>query len=243
MDLIFRKTYTVSDSDTDRFDRLRISLLLFFAQDAATSHCAQIGMDWNTMAAKHMFWAITRSRVEILRLPRHGETVTVETWPMETTRVAYPRATVMYDGQGQVLMRSVSLWVLMDTEKRSMILPGKSGLNFSGANRGDELKAPGGLPLFQPEWVSTRKVAYSDLDINGHLNNARYLDWVNDLSGSDFHGKRNLREMVICYSSEAREGQELIQEWAYDEEHETLLVQLRRDQERVFSAKLTYEIM
>lgn len=243
MDHIFRKTYTVTDNATDRYDRLRPSMLLFYAQDAATSHCATLGMDWNTMAAKGMFWAVTRTKVEILRLPRHGETVTVETWPMTNTRVAYPRATEMYDENGELLLRMVSLWVLMDIEKRSMILPGKSNLDFSGADRGNEMKPPAGLAPFQGEHSSVRTVRYSDLDINGHLNNARYLDWVNDLNDSQFHESHSLKQMVVCYLSEAREGQEITQEWAWNGEENALNVQLRRENERVFSAKLTYDIM
>lgn len=243
MSEIFRKTYTVTDNATDRYDRLRPSMLLFFAQDAATSHCAEIGMDWNSMASRGMFWAVTRTKVEILRLPRHGETITVETWPMSNTRVAYPRATQMYDEQGELLVRMVSIWVLMDLEKRSMILPGKSGLDFCGADRGGELKPPAGLPVFQAPESADRTVRYSDLDINGHLNNARYLDWVSDLTDSEFHRTHSLREMVICYISEAREGQNITQEWAWNAAENTLLVQLRRDQDRVFSAKLTYDVM
>lgn len=243
MELIFRKTYTITDNATDRFDRLRPSMLLFYVQDAATSHCAGIGMDWDSMAAKGMFWAVTRTKVEIHRMPRHGETITVETWPMATTRVAYPRATAIYDAQGELLAKTVSLWVLMDTEKRSMILPGKSGLDFTGEDLGTELKPPTGLPLFQPQQESCRTVRYSDLDINGHLNNARYLDWVADLTDSDFHRIHGLKEMVVCYISEAREGQALTQEWAWNSEDHTLLVHLRRDTDRVFSAKLIYNVM
>lgn len=243
MDHIFRKTYTVTDNATDRFDRIRPSMLLFFVQDAATSHCVGLGMDWDSMAAKGMFWAVTRTKVEILRLPMHGETVTVETWPMATTRVAYPRATAIYDANGELLARTVSLWVLMDLEKRTMILPGKSNLEFTGADLGTELKPPAGLPSINGEAVSARTVRYSDLDINGHLNNCRYLDWVDDLMDSDFHRAHILREMVICYIAEAREGQELTQEWTQNDEDHTLLVQFSRDGSRVFSGKLSYEVM
>ena len=243
MDHIFRKTYTVTDNATDRFDRLRPSMLLFFVQDAATSHCAGLGMDWDSMAAKGMFWAVTRTKAEIYRLPRHGETVTVETWPMATTRVAYPRATAIYDAQGALLARTVGLWVLMDLQKRSMILPGKSGLEFTGADLGTELKPPLGLPSITGEALSHRTVRYSDLDINGHLNNCRYLDWVDDLTDSEFHRTHNLREMIICYIAEAREGQELTQEWTWNEAENTLLVQFGRDENRVFSGKLIYDFM
>lgn len=243
MDLIYRKTYTVTDNATDRYDRLRPSMLLFFAQDAATSHCAQLGLDWNTMAAKGLFWAVTRTKVEINRLPGHGETVTVETWPMKTTRVAYPRAMAMYDQDGNLLLRTVSLWVLMDIEKRTMVLPGKSNLDFSGEDRGTELKPPAGLAPHAPEQTTRRTVAFSDLDINGHLNNARYMDWVADLTDSEFHRGRSLKELTVCYLSEAREGQTLDLGWAYSAEDGTLHAEFTREDHRVFAAKLVYNVM
>ena len=245
MELIFRKQYHILDNCTDRFGRVKPSQLLFLAQDAATGHCAQIGMDWNTMAAKGMFWAVTRTRVKIHRLPRLGETVTVETWPMTNTRVAYPRAMAMYSESGELLLQTVSLWVLMDMEKRSMVLPGRSGLDFTGQDRGGELAIPGGLVPRGADSAKFRTVAYTDLDVNGHLNNARYMDWVDDLADSEFHKDHTPTEFTVCYLSEAREGQTLRQELFYDPESNTLQAEFRREKEpgkyeRVFAAKLQY---
>ena len=243
MENIFRKTYTIQDNCTDRFDRLKHSMILFYAQDAATSHCARLGLDWDTMAAKGMFWAVTRTKVQVERLPSHGETVTVETWPMPTTRVAYPRAMAMYDEQGELLLRTVSLWVLVDLEKRTMILPGKSGVDVGGILRGNELKAPAGIPPAETDHMARRTVAYTDLDVNGHLNNARYLDWVDDLSGSDFHGSHRLREMTLVYAQEAREGQELDLLWSWNDEEKVFHSEFNREGHRVFAAKLEYCVM
>ena len=245
MELIFRKQYTILDNCTDRYGRVKPSQILFFAQDAATGHCAQLGMDWNTMAAKGLFWAVTRTKVQIHRLPRLGETVTVETWPMTNTRVAYPRAMAMYDEKGEVLLQTVSLWVLMDIDKRTMVLPGRSGLDFMGQDRGGELAVPVGLVPCSSDTGKYRTVAYTDLDVNGHLNNARYMDWVDDLTDSGFHGEHYPREMTVCYLSEAREGQELYQQWVYDAESDTLQAEFRREKEpgkfeRVFAAKMLY---
>ncbi|MBR2889071.1 MAG: hypothetical protein IKC09_02195 [Oscillospiraceae bacterium] len=240
---IFRKTYTVTDNATDRYDRLKPSMVLFYAQDAATSHCAELGLDWDSMAAKGMFWAVTRTRVEIHRLPRHGEEITVETWPMKTTRVAFPRAMAMYDREGNLLLRTVSLWVLMDMEKRTMILPGKSGVDVDGRDLGTELKPPAGIPPREGDCRTCRAVAYTDLDVNGHLNNARYLDWVEDLSDSGFHGARRLREMTVVYLSEAREGQVLELDRIWNAEEQTLQTEFRRQGDRVFAAKMVYDIM
>ena len=105
-----------------------LSSLLFYAQEVAGQHCQLLGTDYDSLAKLRMFWAVTRHRVQITRLPVRGETITVETWPMPTTRVAYPRSVIAYDAQGNECFRAISLWVLMDLDKRSMILPGKSGI-------------------------------------------------------------------------------------------------------------------
>lgn len=248
MERTYRKQYPVPDNGTDRFDRIKLSQLLFYAQDAAIGHCAGLGMDWNTMAERGMFWAVTRTKMQIERLPEQGETITVETWPMPATRVAYPRATEMRDEDGNLLVRTISLWVLMDLNKRTMILPGKSGVDVGGLTRGGELSLPGGLTPGTAENTALRTVCFTDVDVNGHLNNARYMDWVDDLTDSGFHRSHRPRELTVCYLSEAREGQTLDLGWHYDPEANALQAEFRRKSEtdsekteRVFAARICYE--
>ena len=132
---------------------------------------------------------------------------------MPTTRVAYPRSTVAYDEQGNEVFRSISLWVLMDTESRAMVLPGKSGVTVNGTLRGTELAVPGSIvPRCEANCVQ-RSVGFTDLDRNLHVNNTRYMDWVDDLLPSAFHAAHPVREFTVCYLSEAREGQNVELRW------------------------------
>ena len=213
MEPIYRQTYEISAIHVDRYGRVKPSVLLHFAQEAAGGHCRQLSLDWDTLMKKHLFWAVIRNRVQINRLPVLGETISVETWPMPTTRSAYPRSTVAYDATGAELFRSVSLWVLMDSESRSMVLPGKSGIDLLGTLRGNELTPPGSIAPIPTENASTRRVGYTDLDRNGHMNNTRYLDWIDDLLPSQFHAAHPIREFTICYLSEAKEGQQITLSW------------------------------
>ena len=209
MDLPYTLQYCVTPLHADCFGRCKPSSLLRFAQDAAEAHCLQLGADWDTMAKKNYFWAVIRQRMEISRLPATGETITVKTWPLPTTRVAYPRATEGFDTEGNSLFKVISVWVIMDMESRAMVLPGKSGVDVASVNFGTELKAPGGLPSVTPEQETLRTVSFSDLDINGHMNNTRYLDWICDLLPAAYHKDHPLKAVTICYMSEALEGQQL----------------------------------
>lgn len=243
MEPIYIDKFTVSDLQCDRFGRLKGSAILWFVQEIAGRHCIGLGTDWDTLAKKGMFWAIIRHRVRINRLPKKGETLRIETWPMPTTRVAYPRNVVAFDEQGNELFRSMSIWVLMDLQTRAMILPGKSGVDVAGIVRGGELPTPHSLPPVQLENCISRRVCFTDLDINGHMNNCRYLDWACDLLPSRFHEDHSLKDITLGYLSEAREGDDL------QLQHETMadgslrLEILRPEGEklhRIFSADLKY---
>ena len=243
MEPIYQQEFTVNDNAVDRYGRLKPSMILYFVQEVAGRHFDAISMDYDALASRGMIWAIIRQRVQITRIPRRGETIRLETWPMPTTRVAYPRSVVAYDEAGSELFRSISIWVLMDRNTRNMILPGKSGITVTGTLRGNELAVPGALPSKLLRSSSSRTVCFTDLDRNGHMNNTRYLDWIDDLLPSAFHEDHSFREFTVCYLSETREGQELELRWDVLEEG-CLQVDAHRltdgQDQRVFSARLLF---
>lgn len=210
---IHRQDFQITDLHVDCTGRLRPSAILYFAQEAAGQHCKDLSLDWETLANKGLFWAVLRHRVEITRLPTRDETITVETWPMPTTRSAFPRSTRAVDKNGKELFRCISLWVLMDLHKRTMVLPGKSGVIVEGTLQGTELMAPGSITPKVMECQRSRHVSFTDLDRNLHMNNTRYLDWIADLLPAQFHQEHPLKEFVLCYLSEAREAEEITLHW------------------------------
>lgn len=236
----------VDDRFVDRFGRMTPAAVLYLAQEAAGDHCRLLGTDYDTLAKKNLFWAVSRHSAQVTRLPQRGERITVRTWPVTTTRVAYPRATELVDAEGNVLVRVMSLWVLMDMEKRTMVLPGKSGVEVAGVTTGRELETPRSLvprPRDNRDW---RQVTFSLLDRNGHMNNTHYLTWAADLLDSDFHRAHPCKSFTVCYLSEAREGQQVALDWSLSGEEKTLCVDASRAgmdarEERVFSVQVCFE--
>ena len=163
MEPIYVKEYEVSPVAVDQFGRLKASRLLAFLQDVAGDHSAILGTDQNALMDKNLFWAVIRHRVQITRLPHSGETLRLETWPMPTTRTAYPRSTIAYDQQGNECFRSISLWILMDSTSRAMVLPGRSGVEVNGLLRGCELRAPSSMLPKEMGAMEERIVRYTDL--------------------------------------------------------------------------------
>ena len=242
---IYIKEYEITDALVDCFGRLKPSMLLFLCQDVAGHHCQLLGADYGTLAQKNLIWAIIRQKVQITRLPKSGEKIRIETWPMPTTKVCYPRSTVAYDREGRELFRSIGMWVLMDAASRAMILPGKSGVTVEGLLTGTELAAPGSLAAHQHEKTAQRRVCYTDLDRNGHMNNTKYLEWISDLLPSSFHVGHAATEFTVCYHAEAREGHELHMSWQLDENGQLQVESWREAPEdggfhRIFAARIQY---
>ena len=244
MEPIYTQTFHLNDTHVDCFGRLKPSVLLQFIQEVASVHGSALGADYETLAKKNLFWAILRTRVQITRLPVSGETIRLETWPMPTTRVAYPRSIIAYDASGGEIFRAITLWVMMDKTSRSLVIPAKSGITVQGRLEGGELAVPGSLIPRPMERDDSRKVRFTDLDINGHMNNTRYFDWIYDLLPSSFHESRAVKEFTICYLAEAREGQTLDMNWEVREN--ALQVEATRKDDnngethRVFAAKLQF---
>ena len=241
---IYQQQVNISHMHTDCFGRARPAALLYLVQEAAGEHCSLLAVDREHLSHKHLFWAVSRNRIQITRLPMLGETVTIETWPMPTTRVAYPRSVVAYDKDRRELFRSISLWVLMDERTRAMILPGKSGVTVDGTLTGTELTVPHAIAVRPMEHTVTRRVGYSLLDQNGHMSNTRYMDWLDDLLPSAFHRQHPVQEFTICYLNEARENDEVKLHYELSD-GPVLTVDAQRQgsaqTDRIFSAQVIFD--
>ncbi|MBO5078573.1 MAG: hypothetical protein J6B67_02680, partial [Oscillospiraceae bacterium] len=144
------------------------------------------------------------------------------------------------------VFRAVSLWVLMDRTSRTMVLPGKSGVDLTGTLRGCELAPPTSIVPKAMENTVTRRVGYTELDRNGHMNNTRYMDWIDDLLPSAFHEQHPVKEFTLCYLSEATEDQQISLDWLLTEDG-CLQVNGHREktnvpgaQERIFAAQVSF---
>lgn len=213
MEPIYVQNFTIGDVFVDRYGRMKPSMILYIAQEMSGRHMELMRLGYDNLISRQLFWAVTRHRVQVTRMPTRGETIRVETWPLPATRAAFPRSVVAYDAQGDEVFRCMTLWVLMDVNTRHLITPGKSGIILAGTHRGGELPAPAGLIPRPLGTQRTRTVNFSDLDRNGHMNNTRCMDWIADLLPSQFHQNHTVSDFTVCYLAEAREGQELRLNW------------------------------
>ena len=189
----------------------RPSAILETMQEVAGTHSELIGVGRNALIEQNLVWVLTRVEVVMNRYPQVADTVSVETFPMPVRRWFFPRYFVFRDDQGQELGRAGSLWVLLNLSTRRMAPP-DSILSLMPDN--SDLVAPLGLPGPVTEVsgaVSTecRIPVYTDLDVNLHVNNTKYMDWCCNALGIERMKANALRRFCLNYDVEVLPGQEI----------------------------------
>ena len=229
----------IKETDLNEVGALKPASILYYAQEAAGAHAVALGTGWEELQKKHLFWAVIRTKAEVFEKPT-GNEITVKTWPMPTSRTAYPRCVEGYDGD-KLLFKVLSLWVLMDTETRAMVLPGKSGVPVTGTVDGTEPTMPRSLPVTESAQVLNKTVETIHLDRNGHMNNTRYMDWVMELLSTE----KTVKGFELCYLNESRLGE--CMELGYTQEEHTLTVNIHRrrtdvtdKKDRIFAAVVQF---
>ncbi|MDR1931063.1 MAG: acyl-ACP thioesterase [Treponema sp.] len=218
---IFSETASVRFGDIDGSDTLTLAAVFDFFQEAAISHAEILGVGREAMMRTGRVWVLSRLSVFMESRPRFGETVTVQSWPRNRHRLFAVRDYNILDKAGKPAVRGRGGWLIVDLEKRRPLRPQEAmeqlslneGINALplGAS-GDE--APPALPprFADPQAAGgpvPRRVCYSDLDYNGHMNNTRYVQWIQDLLDRSILESAKQLRIDINYLSEALYGEEL----------------------------------
>ena len=154
----------------------------------------------------NLVWIITDYDIEVVRLPRFAEEITIETEALSYNRLFCYRRFTIYDETGQELIHMMATFVLMNRDSRKVhavepeiVAPYQS--EFSKKL----LRGPKYQSLENPISMDYH-VRFYDLDMNGHVNNSKYLDWIFEVMGADFLMKHIPRKIHLKYVKEVRPG-------------------------------------
>jgi len=168
-------------------------------------------------------WIVTQYGVRIRRLPVYDEQVTLRTWPGEAMHLLFPRYWQILDSRGEPVIEASSLWLLMDEKERKMAFPEKNGIEIPGVETGWEIPLPRRRKMESTDAGAAWEIVPSLVDLNGHLNNAKYMDIIQDILPFSLYEK-TMREFMIEYVNEARLGQTLHVRYGQDAEKGTVWV-------------------
>ncbi len=157
-----------------------LSSLGNWLQESAGRNADALGFADNDLLRYNLTWVLTRLVLRIDRLPRPEEKLLIHTWPSTLDRFGH-RGYEVYDGQGNLIVTGGSAWSVMSLADRSMAqLPDELVPKYPSAPRPCVPFACRVIPRLRAEHPSRAlvRVRKDDLDINGHVNNTKYLAWI-----------------------------------------------------------------
>ncbi len=187
------------------------SAILDTMQETAGKHCEILGLGKKQMKELGLIWVLSRAKIQMLKLPQHGDTVCVETYPTSCRHLFYPRSNVFRDENGEEIGYANSLWVLVDTNTRKITQSSEVQNRLPDTT---QLKSRIGLPAtvhalagkIHEKKMITR---FTDFDVNQHLNNTKYLDFCCDALGHDVMKQSHVMTFEVNYESEILPGSDV----------------------------------
>lgn len=156
-------------------------------QEIAGLHSLMRGCAITDLIKEGKSWVISRERMEIYSYPRWADVLHLKTGIPESSSYFAPRTIVAQDKDGKPVFKSSTMWAVVDYQTKMPLKVGDiyeriraavdedfvdTGLRRTPKTDLDAADQTGVFSTYRPQ------VSYWDTDLNRHVNNTVYLDWI-----------------------------------------------------------------
>jgi len=159
---------------------LRTSGLLRYAQDVAWRHSEDLGFDRRWYVERGRWWVVRAVELEVLAPIPMGRTLRTATAVVGHRRIWARRLGQSRFADGAPAATVRTDWVLLDDRGRVVRIPADFGLSFSTPELTEDILRVQLSPEPEGSVRLELTVRPHDLDPMGHVNNAVYLDWIEE---------------------------------------------------------------
>ena len=207
MGLTYQMKMKIPFDMADMNGHIKLPDVILLSLQVSGMQSIELGVSDKTILEDYnLVWIITDYDIEVVRLPRFAEEITIETEALSYNRLFCYRRFTIYDEAGQELIHMMATFVLMDRDSRKVhavepeiVAPYQSEFNKK------LIRGPKYESLEEPI-SKDYHVRFYDLDMNGHVNNSKYLDWIFEVMGADFLTKYIPKKINLKYVKEVRPG-------------------------------------
>ena len=202
---IWQETYQIRSYEVDCHHRLAVLSIFNFMQEAASRHAEALGVSIQQLLSENYTWLLSRLKIKIASFPVWQDQIKISTWPSGAQRLFALRDFELQDKDNQIVAAAVSAWLVLDVQKRRPVRIGPFVERLKPLE-GDHIlpdtldKLPGlEFRTHEKEIV----VRYRDLDINQHVNNVSFVEWLVESIPIRVLNTSVLAELEINFMAEA----------------------------------------
>jgi acyl-ACP thioesterase len=207
-----KQKYTIRSYEVDAAGNLSVPSIFNLLQDSASGHALELGVSVPQLLAENYTWVLSRIVLKMSQYPAWRDTIQIHTWPSGIQGAFALRDFKIRDQNSQSMGCSTSAWIVMDAEKRRPVRPTVFADRLIPAQEESILDyVLKKLPVQNGDYVEKRfNVRYSDLDINQHVNNVSYIEWLLESIPIFGDKTRHLSELEINFLGEALQGDQVL---------------------------------
>ena len=200
---MYKEKILIASTDTDCNLELRVSNLFKIFQLVGFHHIRALKLGQDELDKHNLLWVLVRMDVNIYRTPKLDEEILVTTHPGEKRSFIFPRYYQIYDKKGNLIINVSSLWALIDKDTRKVSIK-PDMINIKGETSKVDMPQPEKVVGDSALLADTRKVRYTDVDMNGHLNNTSYIEYILNIHDNDFYKSHRIKSIRINYDKEIK---------------------------------------
>ena len=188
---------------------LRPGALFGFMQQAAYEHAEILKVGYSHLNETKQLWVLSRLITEVKRYPLWGEKIKIITWPKGLRGLFALRDFEILDANEFPIINATTAWIIIDINTRRPIrdLEKVKAINTYPKLVIDEF--PEKLDSFETEISRKFSADYSSVDLNGHVNNTKYVEWITDCLSEELHKKCFVKKMQVNFNLEMYWGEEI----------------------------------
>jgi len=202
---LYDTTFKVRSYEVDHNGETTLPHICNYFQEAAGLHAYEMQFDISDLFKKGMTWVLYQLHVKVYKYPKRWESVTVQTWPSAGEGIRAFRDYELKNSSGKTIAVGLSQWMVLDLKtKRPVKIPDEI-LKFGAGSDVHVLEnnrtSIDSLPDNQSRLIT--RVGRQDLDMNNHVNNVKFIEWI---TGHHQDNALKCRELKIQFLSEAQFG-------------------------------------
>ena len=203
----FIQNFNIPSYNVDMSWRLKPASFMDLAQEAANQHATILGFGYDDLIASRTAWVLSRMHVEFTDTPKWREDMTLTTWHKGLNRLFFLRDFLMTDKEGKPRVKATTSWLVINLDTRRLVRDPQL-LEDGTICSENVLETPADKVVMPKDaevnLVMEHAVAYSDLDMNGHVNNAMYMQWAMNAVNYEISSEKPVKEFTINFNHEIK---------------------------------------
>ncbi len=236
----YSETFTIRANEVDPDGKITLPAICQLFQEVAGNHALLLNFDITDLHKQGMTWVLHRMDVQVRQWPEWRETITIETWPAAGDALRAYRNYRILSESGDELGVCLSYWMMMNMKTRRPARMSQEVLDTRLAERDHVLEVQSGR-IPKPESVDQEReivVRKSDLDMNRHVNNAVYVEWI--LESMDSKHVQSMKGIDIMFLRESMFGDVITSISQLSNGEESLHMLTNQNEEIVAQARVRY---